>query len=57
MHCGQRARAMKPYTGGPWLGGLGCSGAFSRDPEGCYVEKRESCHGFSHSSIPGEFFW
>lgn len=41
---------------GAWLGGLGCPGAFSRDPERYYVEKRESCHQFSHPSVPGEVF-
>lgn len=41
---------------GARLGGLGCPEAFSRNPKGCYVEKRESCHWFSHPSVPGEGF-
>lgn len=41
---------------GAWLGGLGCPGAFSRDPEIYYVEKRESRHQFSHPSVAGGVF-
>lgn len=36
--------------------GHGYVGLAARDPEGRDVEKRESCHRFSHPSVPGEAF-
>lgn len=51
MDGGQHAGAVESCTGGH-----GCVGLAARDPEGCDIEKRESCHGFSHPSVPGEAF-